>query len=147
MRYLRDKVLLILISSPSSRSHLTVGRGDPVAWQFSVTFEFSRTMASELLIESSILGGTENKRESRRMFLINQNSTPAESRNTFTKNSSEQVKSNLKGRTQQLLWWLRRALCWIIYLLYGVIRVSFPILDLLWKESGFISIWETTIPV
>jgi len=82
--FLHSKLLLIFISFWSSRCHLTVGRGEPVAWQLSVTFEFSRTIASELLMESSIFGGTKKNRRVHGDVINQLNSTtPAASRSRF----------------------------------------------------------------
>jgi hypothetical protein len=53
--------LLMAILLPSSRFHLTLGGGDPVAWHVRVTFAPSRTITSELVWESSMLGGTVTK--------------------------------------------------------------------------------------
>jgi hypothetical protein len=53
--------LLMAILLPSSRFHLTFGGGDPVAWHVRVTLAPSRTITSELLWESSMLGGTVTK--------------------------------------------------------------------------------------
>lgn len=50
--------LFIEIFSSESRFHFTVGVGDPVARQRSVTFEPSRTITSLELNESSMFGGT-----------------------------------------------------------------------------------------
>lgn len=55
---LPSSVLLMTIFSLSSRFHRIVGVGLPEALQVRVTFAFSRTIASEELWESSILGGT-----------------------------------------------------------------------------------------
>lgn len=55
---LPDNVLLIVILVLSSRFHLTLGVGDPVALQVNVSFAPSRTMTSLLLRESSMFGGT-----------------------------------------------------------------------------------------
>jgi hypothetical protein len=62
IRVVPDKDLLMAILLPSSRFHLTLGGGDPVAWHVSVTFALSLTITSELLRESSMFGGTETKR-------------------------------------------------------------------------------------
>lgn len=51
--------LLIFILALSSRFHLTVGCGLPVARHFNVTLDPSRTITSLELSESSIFGGTE----------------------------------------------------------------------------------------
>jgi hypothetical protein len=48
----------MLIRLPSSRFHLTLGSGEPVAMHVSVTFAPSRTITSVLLSASSMLGGT-----------------------------------------------------------------------------------------
>lgn len=48
----------MVILALSSRFHLTVGVGKPVATQVKVSFAPSRTMMSLLLRESSIFGGT-----------------------------------------------------------------------------------------
>ena len=48
----------MLIILPSSRRQRTVSGGVPVALQINVTLACSRTTTSELLRESSILGGT-----------------------------------------------------------------------------------------
>lgn len=48
----------MLICKPSSRFHLMSGFGYPSTWHVSDTFAPSRTIASELLIESDIDGGT-----------------------------------------------------------------------------------------
>ena len=53
--------LLMAILLPSSLFHFTLGDGDPVAWHVRVTFAPSRTITSELLWESSMLGGTVTK--------------------------------------------------------------------------------------
>ena len=56
--HLQEKLLLDEILRPSSRRHLTDGVGDPRAWHDSVKSLPSRTITSELLVESSIVGGT-----------------------------------------------------------------------------------------
>lgn len=55
---LPDNDLLMFILVLSSRFHLTLGVGDPVALQVNVSLDPSRTITSLLLIESSIFGGT-----------------------------------------------------------------------------------------
>lgn len=55
---LRARVLLTLMVLLSSRFHLTTGSGEPEAAQDSVTLAFSRTITSEELWVSDILGGT-----------------------------------------------------------------------------------------
>lgn len=62
-------VLLIMILWLSSLFHLTLGCGEPVALQVSVSLAPSRTITSLLLSESSIFGGTETK--TKRKNLIN----------------------------------------------------------------------------
>ncbi len=56
---LLEKLLLVEILRPSSRRHLTVGIGDPRAWQVRLKSLPSRTTKSELLELSSIVGGTD----------------------------------------------------------------------------------------
>lgn len=51
----------MVISALSSRFHLTLGIGLPVARHLSVTFDPSRTMTSLELRESSMFGGTVGK--------------------------------------------------------------------------------------
>lgn len=51
----------MFILALSSRFHLTVGIGLPVARHLSVTFDPSRTMTSLELRESSMFGGTVDK--------------------------------------------------------------------------------------
>lgn len=56
--HLPISVLLMLMRALLSRFHLMDGNGLPLARQRNVTLEFSRTMTSLELSESSMLGGT-----------------------------------------------------------------------------------------
>lgn len=55
--------LLTFIFELSSRFHFIVGVGEPCARHFNVTLEPSRTITSDELKLSSILGGTEVERK------------------------------------------------------------------------------------
>ena len=55
---LPEKVLLDEILRPSSLRHLTAGGGDPRAWHTKLWSLPSRTITSELLSPSSMVGGT-----------------------------------------------------------------------------------------
>ena len=64
----------MLIKRPSSRRHLTVNGGDPVALHVNVTALCSRTVTSELLTASSMLGGTATKEKmNEQSFIISIN--------------------------------------------------------------------------
>jgi hypothetical protein len=56
--------------SPSSRSQITAGCGDPVAAQRSITFVPSRTTMSVLVESFKISGGTANAEKKKHMTKI-----------------------------------------------------------------------------